>query len=37
VERAVILGAGRMPFDRFGGTLSPLNTPGLDVAEILRA
>jgi hypothetical protein len=36
VERAVILGVARMPFDKFGGTLSPSSTPGSGVAEILR-
>jgi hypothetical protein len=36
VERAVILGVARMPFDKFGGTLSPSSTPGLGVTEILR-
>ena len=36
MERAVILGAGRMPFGKFDGTLSPLSTPGLGVAEILH-
>jgi acetyl-CoA acetyltransferase len=36
VERALVLKAGRMPFGKFGGTLSPLSTPGLGVAEILR-
>ncbi|HVF03135.1 MAG TPA: hypothetical protein VNA27_17575 [Rubrobacteraceae bacterium] len=36
MERAVILGVGRMPFGKFGGTLSPLSTPGLGGAEILR-
>jgi hypothetical protein len=35
VERVVILGAGRMPFGKFDGTLSPLSTLGLGVAEIL--
>ena len=36
MERAVILGVARMPFGKFGGTLSPLSTPGLGGAEILR-
>ncbi len=36
MERAVILGAARMPFGKFGETLSPLSTPGLGGAEILR-
>jgi hypothetical protein len=36
VERAVILGVARMPFGKFGGPLSPLSTPGLGGADILR-
>ncbi|HVF01837.1 MAG TPA: hypothetical protein VNA27_10960 [Rubrobacteraceae bacterium] len=36
MERAVILGAGRMPFGKLGGTLSPLSTPRLGGAEILQ-
>ncbi len=36
MERALIFGAARMPFGKFGGTLSPLSMPGLDAVEILR-
>ena len=36
MERAVILGAARMPFNRFDRGLSLLSLPGLGGAEILR-
>jgi hypothetical protein len=36
VERAVILGAARMPFNRFDRVLTSLSPPGLGGAEILR-
>ncbi len=37
VERAVILGAARTPFGRFGGALSPLSAPELGGAAIREA
>jgi len=37
VERAVILGAARTPFGRFGGALSPLGAPELGGAAIRAA
>ncbi|MDQ4126694.1 MAG: acetyl-CoA C-acetyltransferase [Actinomycetota bacterium] len=37
VERAVILGAARTPFGRFGGALSPLTAPELGGAAIREA
>jgi acetyl-CoA C-acetyltransferase len=37
VERAVILGAARTPFGRFGGVLSPLSAPELGGAAIREA
>ncbi len=35
MERAVILGAARMPFGKFGRVLWPLNTSGLSAAEVI--
>jgi acetyl-CoA C-acetyltransferase len=37
VERAVILGAARTPFGRFGGALAPLSAPELGGAAIREA
>ncbi|MDP9485683.1 MAG: acetyl-CoA C-acetyltransferase [Actinomycetota bacterium] len=37
MERAVILGAARTPFGRFGGALSPLSAPELGGAAIREA
>jgi acetyl-CoA C-acetyltransferase len=37
VERAVVLGAARTPFGRFGGALSPLSAPELGGAAIREA
>src|SRR5918994_2326591 len=37
VERAVILGAARTPFGKFGGALSPLSAPELGGAAIREA
>jgi acetyl-CoA C-acetyltransferase len=37
VERAIILGAARTPFGRFGGMLSPLSAPELGGAAIREA
>jgi acetyl-CoA C-acetyltransferase len=37
VERAVIIGAARTPFGRFGGALSPLSAPELGGAAIREA
>jgi acetyl-CoA C-acetyltransferase len=37
VERAVVLGAARTPFGRFGGALSPLSAPELGGAAIRGA
>src|SRR5215210_2347832 len=37
VERAVILGAARTPFGKFGGALSPLSAPQLGGAAIREA
>src|SRR5215210_8176080 len=37
VERAVVLGAARTPFGKFGGALSPLSAPELGGAAIREA
>src|SRR5919202_671098 len=37
MERAVVLGAARTPFGRFGGALSPLSAPALGGAAIREA
>jgi acetyl-CoA C-acetyltransferase len=37
LERAVVLGAGRTPFGRFGGALAPLSAPELGGAAIREA
>ncbi|MCA1848188.1 MAG: acetyl-CoA C-acyltransferase, partial [Actinobacteria bacterium] len=37
MERAVVLGAARTPFGRFGGALSPLSAPELGGAAIREA
>src|SRR3954463_15072120 len=37
MERAVILGAARTPFGKFGGALSPLSAPELGGAAIREA
>jgi acetyl-CoA C-acetyltransferase len=37
MERAIILGAARTPFSKFGGTLSALSAPELGRAAIREA
>src|SRR5919109_4165976 len=37
MERAVVLGAARTPFGRFGGALAPLSAPELGGAAIREA
>jgi acetyl-CoA C-acetyltransferase len=37
MERAIILGAARTPFGKFGGALSPLSAPELGGAAIREA